>query len=166
MGIRLHEAVDAMFVRALAGGDGIPQHGRQDRLEGGNVALDAVADHVIQGGHEPGVNQRTCDLPVGCVPANEQNFPCEYLRQTNSSGLPEKAGEAKLRKGHLFKYIVTAEQCHRVATQPTHSRPQQACQEMDDQGSRLSVQPEGWPSPFPGCPPEWACERWVRKRRQ
>jgi hypothetical protein len=34
-------------------------------------------------GISPGVNQRTCDFPVGCVPANEQNFFCKRLCQTN-----------------------------------------------------------------------------------
>ena len=73
-GVRLGKAEDAVLVRALAGGDGGPQRGAQRRLEGGDVAHDALLQEAGEVGHFPGVEQRVDDLPIGGVPADEQDL--------------------------------------------------------------------------------------------
>ena len=73
-GIGLGKAEDAMLVGALAGGDGGPQRGTQRGLEGGDVAHDALLDETGEVGHFSGVEQRMDDLPVGGIPADEENF--------------------------------------------------------------------------------------------
>ena len=55
--IRLGEAVDAVFIRPLAGGDARPEHRRQSRLERGEVAHHAVLHQPADMGHEPHVDQ-------------------------------------------------------------------------------------------------------------
>jgi len=73
-GIGLGKAEDAVFVRALAGGDGGPQRGAERGLEGGDVAHHALLEEAGEVGHFPGVEQRVDDFPVGGVPTDEQDF--------------------------------------------------------------------------------------------
>ena len=72
--VRLGEAVDAVLMGALAGGDRGPQHGRERRVEGGEVPGDAAIHHALQVRHLAGVQQRVDQFPVGCVPADEQHL--------------------------------------------------------------------------------------------
>ena len=50
--VRLHEPVDAMLVRTLAGGDGIPQHGRENGPQSRQIPHDAMVDEIVQSVHQ------------------------------------------------------------------------------------------------------------------
>src|SRR5579862_2256413 len=72
--IRLHEAVDAMLIGALAGGYRVPQHRRKNRTQSRQVANDATIDKVIERGHKTLVQKGIDQLPVGSIPADQENF--------------------------------------------------------------------------------------------
>mgnify|MGYP006294139961 CR=1 FL=1 len=69
--VRLREAVDAVLVGALARRDAGPKHWGQHRIQGRQVAHDAVLDQVLQVRHLAGIDERGDHLPVGGVPADE-----------------------------------------------------------------------------------------------
>jgi hypothetical protein len=74
IGRGLGEAVNAMFEGALAGGDGGPQHGRERGSESGELRHRPAFDEAPDVGHLARVHQRMDDLPVGGVPADEEDF--------------------------------------------------------------------------------------------
>jgi hypothetical protein len=53
---------------------GAVERGTERGLEGGDVAHDALLKEADEVGHFPGVEQRVDDLPVGGVPADEEDF--------------------------------------------------------------------------------------------
>ena len=71
--IGLGEAVDAVLIRSLAGGDAGPEHRRQGRLKRGEVAHHAGLDQPTDMGHQPHVHERRDHFPVGGIPADEQH---------------------------------------------------------------------------------------------
>ena len=49
--VRLHESVDAMLVRPLPGSNGIPQHGRKDGSQGGQIPHHTMVDEIVECRH-------------------------------------------------------------------------------------------------------------------
>ena len=86
--IGFHEAMDPVLVRPLSGRNRIPQHRRQDRLQGRDVPHHALADHAIQCRHQTRIQQRVCNFPVGGIPADQQHFLSQRLRQTDTCRFP------------------------------------------------------------------------------
>ena len=68
------EAENAVLVGAHAGGDGVPQHGRENGVQGSEVAHDSVVDEMLEGGHEALVEEGGDNFPVGGVPTDEEDF--------------------------------------------------------------------------------------------
>ena len=69
------EAVDTVCVGPLPGGDARPQDGREHRRERLEVAHGAALHESPEVRHPAGVEQRVDHLPVGRVPADEQDTP-------------------------------------------------------------------------------------------
>ena len=95
--IRLGESVDAMLVRALARGDRRPEHRRENRLERRKVAHDAVAHQPSEVRHLAGIEQRRDDLPIGSVPADQQNL-ARVRRRRHSDDADDSDLEDRKRK--------------------------------------------------------------------
>ena len=64
---------DTMFIGAFAGGDGVPQDGRDDRVQSGDPAAGAAFDQTLEHGHLAPVHEGMDDLPVRRVPAEQQD---------------------------------------------------------------------------------------------
>src|SRR5205085_12635295 len=69
---QFHKAVDPMFVRTFTGCDRIPQHRGEDRLNCCQVADHSAVDEAFERRHQPGVEQRVNNLPISCIPADQQ----------------------------------------------------------------------------------------------
>ena len=65
---------DPMPPGPFARGNGGPQHRGEHGLQGGQVAVYAFAQKFLERGHLPLRHERFDDLPVGGVPADQQNF--------------------------------------------------------------------------------------------
>ena len=87
LGVRLGEPEDAVFVRALASGDGVPKHGGENRLHGGDIADDAAVDKGVEGRQEAFVEERIDVFPVSGVPADEEDLPGDGFRHRRSANL-------------------------------------------------------------------------------
>ena len=74
IGRRLDKAVYAMLVRPLSSGDGSPQHGRERRMQRGNRSRGAIPDEALDIGHFSGVHEGMDDLPVGGIPADQEDL--------------------------------------------------------------------------------------------
>ena len=72
--IEFNESVDPMLPGPFARGNGGPQHRGEHGLQGGQVAVYAFAQKFLERGHLPLRHERFDDLPVGGVPADQQNF--------------------------------------------------------------------------------------------
>ena len=74
--------MDSMLPGPFARGNGGPQHRGEHGLQGGQVAVYAFAQKFLERGHLPLRHERFDDLPVGGVPADQQNFgsPGQALR--------------------------------------------------------------------------------------
>jgi len=96
--VRLHEAENAVLVRPLAGGDGIPQHGRKNGPQRGKISNDPVVDEIVQRGHQPLVEKGIDNLPVGCIPADEQNFLRECGHGKSDVGWISLGGNSLLQR--------------------------------------------------------------------
>ncbi len=99
--VRFGEAEDAVLERALAGGDGGPQRGAQRGLEGGDVAHHALLKEAGEVGHLAGIEQRMDDLPVGGVPADEQDFAG---RRRRGGGGWDPGKTLRTRQGPLTEF--------------------------------------------------------------
>ncbi len=64
-----------MLERALARGDGRPQHGRQVGTQSRQIADHATLHEFFEIRHLARVQERVDDLPVSSVPADQQDFP-------------------------------------------------------------------------------------------
>ena len=71
-GIDLSEARHAVMVGHLAGGNRGPQHRRQLRFERGEVAAHAALHQSRQCRHFSRIHQRMHDLPIGGIPADQE----------------------------------------------------------------------------------------------
>ena len=96
--VHLREAVDAVLVGPLAGGDGVPQHRTQVRLQRHQVAHHPPLDQRGQVRHLPLVHQRRSHLPVRRVPTNQQHLSITHgtpsssnNKQARSTGFSRKA---------------------------------------------------------------------------
>jgi hypothetical protein len=63
--------MDAMFLRAHPGRDGIPKHRRQHWAEAGQIGDHSLFNKPIDSGHHSLIEKRVDYLPVSCIPANE-----------------------------------------------------------------------------------------------
>lgn len=70
---RLGEAEHSVLVSTLAGGYRAPEHRRQHRLEGRQIAHDSALDERFRMRHEAPVHQDVHDFPVRGVPSKEQD---------------------------------------------------------------------------------------------
>ena len=70
--IHLRESWHAVMVGHLAGGDARPEHRRELGLEGREIAAHACLDEPCQARHDTRVEEWMDDLPVGGIPADEQ----------------------------------------------------------------------------------------------
>lgn len=68
------EAVNAALERPLPGCNRGPQHGRQDGVQGGQVAAYPRIDELLYRGHLALIHQAMNHLPVRGIPADEENF--------------------------------------------------------------------------------------------
>ena len=71
--IGLGEAEDAMLEWTFARGDRGPQHGRERRGERGQAAHDSLLREASQIGHRPRLHQGDDHVPIGPIPADEQD---------------------------------------------------------------------------------------------
>lgn len=74
VGPRLDETPHAMLVGDLAGGNGGPHDRRHGRVQARQVADAALLHQGLQGRHLPGIQQRVNQLPVGGVPADQEDL--------------------------------------------------------------------------------------------
>ncbi len=72
--IGLHEAVYAVLVRPLAGGNRIPEHGGKNRPQSRQIADHAAIHEIVEGRHQSLVEQRVDQFPIGSVPADKQDL--------------------------------------------------------------------------------------------
>src|SRR5436190_19995207 len=72
--VGLDEAVDAVLIGKFAGRDRVPEHRREDRLEGSKVTHHSTIDERIEGRHQTFLEQRGDVLPIGRVPSDQENF--------------------------------------------------------------------------------------------
>ena len=63
--------MNAMLIGKLTRGNGIPEHGRQDRLESCQIPDNSAINESVQGRHETFFEQRIDMLPVSRIPADE-----------------------------------------------------------------------------------------------
>ena len=68
-----------MLVGKLAGRDRVPQHWRQNGLECGKVTHHAAVDERIERRHQASLEQWSDVLPIGRVPADEENLTFSHL---------------------------------------------------------------------------------------
>src|SRR5499427_4249086 len=72
--IGFDKSENSMLVGTHAGGDGVPQHWRENRMQGSQVSDYPVVDYALQRRHQALVEERINDLPIGSIPADEQDF--------------------------------------------------------------------------------------------
>ena len=66
--------MNAVLVSALAGGDTCPEHGRKHGIERGHIAHHTGFHELLEVRHLARIHERGDDLPIGGVPAYEENF--------------------------------------------------------------------------------------------
>jgi hypothetical protein len=90
LGVLHQEVRHAMLRGRLAGGDGGPDQGGQQRLDGQQLAAGPARHEPLQVGHAPLLQERPDDEPVGAVPSDHQHL---------AAGRPGQGGDGGLRGG-------------------------------------------------------------------
>ena len=72
--IGLDETVDAVLVCEFSGRDRIPEHGRENRLERGQISHHAAIDQPVERWHQTFLQQRSDVFPISRIPTNEEDF--------------------------------------------------------------------------------------------
>jgi len=78
-GVHFREPRHAVVVRHLSRGDARPEHRGELRLKGRQVAARPPLDKAGDAGQLSGVEERMDDLPVGGIPANQQQPPATVV---------------------------------------------------------------------------------------
>lgn len=81
------ETVDAVFVGALAGGDGCPKHRAEHGVNRRHVAVNAAGDQTGQVRELTRLEQRADHLPISRVPADEQQASLGHGKRVSSGRL-------------------------------------------------------------------------------
>ena len=77
-----------MFIWSLSCTDTGPEHGRQWRVQRGQVPHYTTVHQFFQSGHMPGIHQRIDHFPVGGIPAYQQYFLANRLPISPVSFVP------------------------------------------------------------------------------
>lgn len=73
-GIDFRESGHLVVVGHFPGGNGAPEHGRELRLEGGEIAMDAAVHERADAVHAAFREEIVDDFPVRGIPADEEDF--------------------------------------------------------------------------------------------
>ena len=92
--VRLHESVNPVLMGTLAGGNRIPQHRGKDRPQSCQISHHTMINEIVQGGHQSLIQQWIDYLPIGRIPADQENFLGEGFRhKTHSIGESSRWGQ-------------------------------------------------------------------------
>ena len=97
-GAGLTETMDAVFPSTFTCADTSPQHGREDWTDGGQIAPDAFIHELLECRHFTLLNERAGYIPIGGIPANEEDFSVGHSKKTRISSLRIKLYKYRYRR--------------------------------------------------------------------